>query len=354
MAAPSRLRSATAASRTSRTRGIERRIVGEPVAGVGEPQAGDAAAELGAGRGGAGPGSAMASKVRAASATVALSGPMSSRLGDSGNTPAAGTRPRVGFRPTTPHQAAGLRIEPPVSVPIEVRTQARGDRGGRARRRAAGDPLRVPGIDRRRRGPVERRADGGVFVGRELAEKDCAGARRRATTSASARAVGAGQARAAGGGQRRRCRPGPSPRPGCRGAARGRRPRRARGRPRPARSRRSGIDQGEGVERRVERRRCARDALSVEGDGGQAAVAQAGGGLGDGEVRCGHSRTPSRRPRRRRNRSRAAGGPRIRRSVARSLWMPSASPGRTSGGITTAPWRSAWTRSPGATSGRRR
>ena len=63
----------------------------------------------------------MASKVRAASATVALSGPMTSSVGDSGNTPAAATRPRVGFRPTTPHQAAGLRIEPPVSVPSDVR-----------------------------------------------------------------------------------------------------------------------------------------------------------------------------------------------------------------------------------------
>jgi hypothetical protein len=28
-----------------------------------------------------------------------------------------GTRPKVGFRPTTPHQAAGRRMEPPASVP---------------------------------------------------------------------------------------------------------------------------------------------------------------------------------------------------------------------------------------------
>ena len=29
-----------------------------------------------------------------------------------------GTRPKLGFRPTTPHQAAGMRTEPPASVPI--------------------------------------------------------------------------------------------------------------------------------------------------------------------------------------------------------------------------------------------
>lgn len=33
-------------------------------------------------------------------------------------TPRRLTRPWVGLRPTTPQSAAGLRIEPPVSVPI--------------------------------------------------------------------------------------------------------------------------------------------------------------------------------------------------------------------------------------------
>ena len=28
-----------------------------------------------------------------------------------------GTRPKLGFSPTTPHQAAGMRIDPPASVP---------------------------------------------------------------------------------------------------------------------------------------------------------------------------------------------------------------------------------------------
>jgi hypothetical protein len=35
----------------------------------------------------------------------------------SGNTPARLTRPYVGFRPTVPHHAEGMRMEPPVSVP---------------------------------------------------------------------------------------------------------------------------------------------------------------------------------------------------------------------------------------------
>ena len=35
-----------------------------------------------------------------------------------GITSSARTRPRPGFSPTTPHNAAGIRIEPPVSVPM--------------------------------------------------------------------------------------------------------------------------------------------------------------------------------------------------------------------------------------------
>src|SRR5664279_4105631 len=30
------------------------------------------------------------------------------------------TRPKVGFKPTVPQKAAGIRIEPPVSVPIAI------------------------------------------------------------------------------------------------------------------------------------------------------------------------------------------------------------------------------------------
>ena len=34
-----------------------------------------------------------------------------------------GMRPRLGFRPTMPHQAAGMRTEPPMSVPSASGTQ---------------------------------------------------------------------------------------------------------------------------------------------------------------------------------------------------------------------------------------
>ncbi len=40
-----------------------------------------------------------------------------SKLGASGKQPSIGTSPCVGLNPTTPHQAAGIRIEPPESVP---------------------------------------------------------------------------------------------------------------------------------------------------------------------------------------------------------------------------------------------
>ena len=44
-------------------------------------------------------------------------GPMVSRDGARGSTPSSATRPRVVLRPATPQHAAGIRIEPPVSLP---------------------------------------------------------------------------------------------------------------------------------------------------------------------------------------------------------------------------------------------
>src|SRR5918911_4737413 len=60
----------------------------------------------------------MAWSITAASSTVRVIGPALSSTHDSGNTPALLTRPYVGFRPTQPHSAAGMRILPPVSVPV--------------------------------------------------------------------------------------------------------------------------------------------------------------------------------------------------------------------------------------------
>ena len=44
-------------------------------------------------------------------------GPTVSKLGASGQTPSSGMRPQVVFRPAVPQQAAGMRTEPPVSLP---------------------------------------------------------------------------------------------------------------------------------------------------------------------------------------------------------------------------------------------
>src|SRR6185436_16397857 len=54
---------------------------------------------------------------RAAVSTDRASVPTVSRAGLSGWTPIRLTRPRPGFRPTTPQTAAGMRTEPPVSLP---------------------------------------------------------------------------------------------------------------------------------------------------------------------------------------------------------------------------------------------
>ena len=50
-------------------------------------------------------------------ATVGAIGPMESSEVDSGNAPCVGTRYAVGLKPTIPQSAAGIRHEPPVSVP---------------------------------------------------------------------------------------------------------------------------------------------------------------------------------------------------------------------------------------------
>src|SRR5260370_11593806 len=60
----------------------------------------------------------MGSSRRAASAAVRANGPTKSRCCESGATPSAETRPRPGFRPTIPQSEAGMRIDPPVSVPM--------------------------------------------------------------------------------------------------------------------------------------------------------------------------------------------------------------------------------------------
>ena len=50
-------------------------------------------------------------------ATSRAIGPTVSKLGDSGQTPSSGMRPQVVLSPAVPQQAAGMRTEPPVSLP---------------------------------------------------------------------------------------------------------------------------------------------------------------------------------------------------------------------------------------------
>src|SRR2546430_15117615 len=60
---------------------------------------------------------ASASSSALHSSTVRAIGPTWSKLGASGKQPSVGTRSYVGLNPTTPQQAAGIRVEPPESVP---------------------------------------------------------------------------------------------------------------------------------------------------------------------------------------------------------------------------------------------
>src|SRR5690348_11126727 len=61
---------------------------------------------------------AMIASVAAQAATLVAIGPIESNDDDSGNAPSVGTRDLLGLNPTMPHKAAGIRVDPPVSLPI--------------------------------------------------------------------------------------------------------------------------------------------------------------------------------------------------------------------------------------------
>jgi hypothetical protein len=50
--------------------------------------------------------------------TEGASGPIESRVNESGKAPSSGTRACVGLNPVMPHNAEGIRTEPPVSEPM--------------------------------------------------------------------------------------------------------------------------------------------------------------------------------------------------------------------------------------------
>src|SRR5262249_7544611 len=88
---------------------------------------------------------ARMSSIRAHSSTVRASGPAWSSDQLNGIMPKQLTNPYVGLRPVTPQQAAGMRMEPPVSVPVAIVHI-------RAARAAAEPPLEPPGTRVRSQG----------------------------------------------------------------------------------------------------------------------------------------------------------------------------------------------------------
>src|SRR5207247_3329206 len=62
---------------------------------------------------------ATAVSIRRASATVRASGPSATSVFQPGDDGSCGTSPKVGLNPTTPQNAAGIRIEPPPSPPSD-------------------------------------------------------------------------------------------------------------------------------------------------------------------------------------------------------------------------------------------
>src|SRR3954451_3318480 len=72
----------------------------------------------GTGSGTTGGSPAMIASVIAQQAMLLASGPIESRVVDKGVAPSREMRCCVGLKPVIPHSAAGIRTEPPVSVPI--------------------------------------------------------------------------------------------------------------------------------------------------------------------------------------------------------------------------------------------
>ena len=56
--------------------------------------------------------------MRRASATVRVSGPTETRVRHASALGSRGMAPKVGLKPTTPQNAAGMRMEPPPSPPM--------------------------------------------------------------------------------------------------------------------------------------------------------------------------------------------------------------------------------------------
>ena len=69
-----------------------------------------------------GPSPASTSSASAVSPTVRVSTPSTPKPSNAASSGPSGTRKRLGLRPTTPQQDAGMRIEPPASLPCAIGT----------------------------------------------------------------------------------------------------------------------------------------------------------------------------------------------------------------------------------------
>ena len=105
---------------------------------------------------------ASACSIRSQPSTSRAIGPAWSKLGASGKQPSIGTSPQVGLKPVTPQQAAGIRIEPPESVPSAASARP-------AASAAAEPPLEPPAIAARV-ARVRHRAEVLVLGGRAVGE----------------------------------------------------------------------------------------------------------------------------------------------------------------------------------------
>jgi len=88
----------------------------------------------------------MTASVNAQQATLTPIEPIESKVVESGVAPSRGTRYWVGLNPTSPHSAAGIRTEPPVSVPIATAAMRSATETGAPAEEPPGIRLRSRGL----------------------------------------------------------------------------------------------------------------------------------------------------------------------------------------------------------------
>ena len=138
---------------------------------------------------------AITASAAAQSATLLPIGPTESSVVLSGNAPSVGTRCRLGLKPTRPHSDAGMRTEPPVSVPIAMSHMPSATLIGAPAEEPPGTRLRsrgLPGVPKCGLAPMPEKANSVMLV---LAIITAPAARSRCTTVASAFAGAASSAR---------------------------------------------------------------------------------------------------------------------------------------------------------------